>query len=232
MQLSFHFDTDPAPILPAVRDQLARLQRGRFRRGGGLDPISQLVKSSISSRTRDEVSQLAFERLRARFPSWDHLADARAAEVEATIARVTFADDMARHLVTALRRLRAEQGGLDLDFLKDMPVEWAMNRLQALPNVGDKVAAAVLNFSTLRRRVMVVDTHVWRAARRIGLAPANADPRAVRLAIMEQAPPSWTADDFFELHCLLKGLGQQLCMHDHMDCGHCPLAGFCAQRPL
>lgn len=232
MQLSFEFDTDPTPVLPVIRDQLVRALRRRLRWNGGLDPVAQLVKSSISSRTHDAVSQLAFERLQGRFESWDRLADARAAEVQAVIARVTFPEDKARHLVAALRKVRAERGSLDLDFMKDMPVEWAMNWLQTLPGVGDKVASAVLNFSTLRRRVMVVDTHVWRVARRLGIAPANAAPKDVRQAIMTQAPQGWTADDFYELHRLFKALGQQVCAHDHMDCGRCPLAGLCAQQPV
>jgi endonuclease-3 len=203
MQLSLALDPDP-PVL-AVHQKL-KLAFGSFAGGPRLAPVDQLVKSLISARTYDEVSWPAYHRLKARYRPWERLIDAPPGEIQAIIAPVTFAEIKAGWLPEALSWLRR------------------------LPGVGDKVAAAVLNFSTLGRRAMVVDTHVWRVARRIGLASRNADPEAVRYVITDAVPADWAADDFFDLHWLLKRLGQTLCQDHRTRCGGCPVAGLCAER--
>lgn len=230
MQLSLALDTDPA-LVADVRQRL-RAAFGTFLDGRRLlPPVDQLIKSMISSRTYDEISWPAYVRLKDVFRAWENLAQASPAEIETAIGQVTHAQIKAGWLPDALQRIVALRGDLSLDFLAQTPVEEAMAWLQKhLPGVGDKVAAAVLNFSTLRRPAMVVDTHVWRVARRIGLAGRNAEPQAVRHAIMEAAPPDWGADDYFDLHWLLKRLGQHLCQHNHTRCGACPVAGMCAER--
>jgi endonuclease-3 len=228
MQLSLGFDAyNP---LPAVYERLSSAF-GSFRETRRLAPLDQLIKSMISSRTYDEVSWPAFLRLKARFQPWESLLAASPAEIEAVLAPVTYAEVKAAWLPEALGKLKTLRGDLSFDFLAEPPVEIAMTWLQkSLPGVGGHVAAAVLNFSTLRRRAMVVDTHVWRVARRIGLAPATAEPDAVRGAIMAAAPGTWSDEDFFDLHWLLKRLGQTLCMDNRTRCGACPVAALCETR--
>jgi endonuclease-3 len=229
MQLSLALDAKSSPVA-AVHARLSGAF-GSFLDGPRpLPPVDQLVRSMIGSLTYDEVSWGAYHRLRDLYRPWETLAAAPAAEVERAIGQVTHAQTKAGWLPEALQRIVALRGALDLDFLADLSVPDAMAWLQQLPGVGDKVAACVLNFSSLRRPVMVVDTHVWRAARRIGLAGRNAEPAAVREAIMAAAPHQWTADDYFDLHWLLKRLGQVLCQPAHTRCGRCPAAALCQER--
>ena len=230
MQLSLFSVAESEPPLIEVHRRLL-VASGGFSHSPRLGPVDQLIKSMISSRTYDEVSWPAYRWLKDVFHPWERLAEATPTEIEAAIAQVTHAEIKAGWLPEALTRIIALKGALSLDFLATAPVEEAMVWLQRnLPGVGDKVAASVLNFSTLRRRMMVVDTHVWRVARRIGLAGRNADPEGVRRAIMDAAPLSWTADDFFDLHWLLKRLGQHLCLHSQTRCGGCPVAAVCIER--
>ncbi|HEX8231768.1 MAG TPA: endonuclease III [Caulobacteraceae bacterium] len=218
-----------------LRDRLRLAAGGGFKGGGNdfrdggsrLDPLSQLVRSSLGSRTRDEVSWPAYQRLRRAFPAWSRLAETPPEEVEALIADVTFAREKAERLGQTIAMILLRTGALRLDFLTDAPVEDAVAWLQRLPGVGYKVACAVLNFSTLHRRVMVVDTHVWRVARRLGLVSPRASAEAVSRAIMSLAPRWWTAEDYYDLHQLMKGLSQTLCRHDVTYCQHCPLAEVC-----
>ena len=228
MQLSLGFDAyNP---LPAVYERLLSAF-GSFRGGPRLAPLDQLIRSMISSRTYDEVSWPAFLRLKNRFQPWESLLTVPPAEIAAVLAPVTYAETKAAWAPEALGRLQALRGELSLDFLAEPPVEMAMGWLQRhLPGVGDKVAAEVMNFSTLRRRAMVVDTHVWRVARRIGLAPANTEPGAVAAAIMAAAPGAWSDEDVFDLHWLLKRLGQTLCLDHRTRCGACPVAALCETR--
>ena len=54
-----------------------------------LDPVSELVSSLLSHRTRNADSGRAFKALRARYPTWEDVRDAPTAEVQQTIAGVT-----------------------------------------------------------------------------------------------------------------------------------------------
>jgi endonuclease-3 len=225
MQLSLSLARSP---LESVRDALL-CEFGPQRPVARMDPISQLVKSSISGRTQDAVSWGAFLRLRAEFKAWDDLADAPVAAVARIIEDVTFPIDKARHLTTALKMVRDKVGWLSLNHLKTLTVDQARWELQALPGVGVKVAACVLNFSDLAMRALVVDSHVDRVAKRIGLVGAG-DATHSYHALMGQTPDAWTADDLFELHWLMKrGLGQMLCPHEEPKCGACPLKATCAK---
>jgi endonuclease-3 len=195
------------------------------------DPVSQLVRAIISSRTRDEVSSPAFERLRLRYTSWELLRDANHEEIETFIQPVTNADLKAKCLPRAIRMIIARTGALELDFLADWEEEMAMQWLRGLPGVGTKVAATVLNFSMLRKRALSVDTHLLRVGERLGILPAGADYDRGYDAYMRIVPDSWQADDLYELHWLLKYLGQEICAPLAPACPRCPLHDLCA-RPL
>lgn len=225
MQLGLDLDGGERPA-QALRDRL-EAAFGVPAPWARRDPVSQLVRSIVSARTQDAVSDLVLARLRERFPSWSRLADARPEEVLPVVRPATFAEDKAERLPRALRLLRARAGSLRLDALADLPVDDALAWLQDLPGVGQKTAASVLNFSTLDRRVMVVDGHVRRTARRLGLAGPEACAGQVREAVTAAAPDDWEGADFVRLHRLLKRLGQTCCGPAVPDCAACPLADGC-----
>ena len=192
-----------------------------------MDPVSQLIKAVISSRTYDEVAWAAFIRLQQAWPDWRALADAAPDEIEQIIDPAAFAEAKARQLPGLIRAILRERGELDLDFLAETPVEAAMAWLRRLNGVGVTCAAATLNFSRLNRRTVVVDAHVHRVARRLGLVSRGGDEDATYLALMEQAPADWEAEDFHELHWLLKPYGQSICTHFDPACGLCGLRDTC-----
>ena len=220
------FDFEPSPILPQIRERLLSTFGPQVAERR-LDPASQLVKAVISTRTYDAVSWAAFKRLKAAFSDWRDLAAAAPQEVEAIISDTTFPDQKARQLPILFRLIEARSGGVDLDFLADLPVDQAMAWLEDLPGVGRQIAAAVLNFSTLNKPVMVVDTHVHRVTRRLGLVGRSAEPAHSHEALMVLAPAATTPEDFYELHWLIKGLGQSVCTDSPPACGRCPLNALC-----
>lgn len=219
-------DFEPSPILPRLRDRLKQAF-GPQAAEARLDPASQLVKAMLSTRTYDAVSWAAFRRLRARFDDWSALAEAEPKAVETLIAETTFADQKARQLPILFRLIGQRTGGFSLDFLADRPVDQALAWLEDLPGVGRQIAAAVLNFSTLNKRVLVVDTHVHRVARRLGLSGRATEPAQSFEALMAMAPSAWTSAELYELHWLIKGLGQSICTDSPPACGRCPLNSLC-----
>lgn len=224
MQLTF--ELEPSPPLPRLRDSLLAMF-GPQPHEGRADPLSWLINSVLSARTLDKVSASAFMRLRGAFEDWAAIAEASPKRIEAAIAAVTFADQKARQLPTLVRVIQIRAGGLDLDFLAGLPVEDAMEWLQSLPGVGVKSAAVALNFSALRGRALVVDTHVHRVAKRLGLVGRSSEPAQAYATLMAMVPAAWTAEDLFELHWLIKGLGQKICADAAPRCGMCPLKAMC-----
>ena len=192
-----------------------------------LDPVSQLVMGLIGGRTHSDVSLACFEALRQRFASWEDVRDAPPRDIQACIARVTFAEAKAPRLKAALQRVTALRGRLELDFLADWPVEPALVWLERLPGVGRKVSAATLNFSSLRHKALVLDSHHLRVLKRLGLIRPRADAEEAYRRIVPRLPPDWTAKDFDDHHQLFKTLGQRRCHHAAPACPGCPLRALC-----
>lgn len=208
-----------------VRDQL----RFFFGRPGAilmLTPIGQLVKSSISGRTRDEVSLGAYRRLANFYREWPDMGCATAAEIESIIGDVTFPDIKARRLCGALCAIAVFRPDFDLAFLGSRSVVSALEWLEQLPGVGRKVSASTLNFSTLQMPAFVVDTHILRILRRFGFVRSNADTREAYDRTMAMLH-GWSAADLVELHILMKRLGQNICRADHAFCQRCPISRRC-----
>lgn len=217
-----------ATDLVRIRDQLrgALPKEGPFRL---LDPIAELVNALISSRTRDEVSGAAFASLTARYPSWQAMTDASVADIETLLSDVFDFKNKAANLQRTLRIVAAAHPDFNLGFLGRMSVPEALAWLEELPGVGPKVAAAVLNFSTLARPCFVVDTHVQRVLGRYGIVRSNCPTGGIRDCVMGVLP-GWSAEELAELHLLLKRLGQSRCGKLERRCAGCPLAESCSRR--
>ncbi|WP_431856882.1 endonuclease III domain-containing protein [Azospirillum sp.] len=191
------------------------------------DPLSELVSSLLSHRTRNAASSKAFKALRARWPDWNGVRDAPVAEVEATIAGVTWPEQKAPRLQEILRRITALRGGLSLDFLEDIPVEDARAWLERLPGVGPKTSAAVLCFSSLRRAALPVDSHHHRVAARTGLIPASLAVGPSHRVLADQLPAGWTAQQVYDNHEVMMLHGQRCCYHENPACQRCVLLELC-----
>jgi endonuclease-3 len=192
-------------------------------------PIGALVKSIISSRTRDPVSLAAYDRLVAAFGTPGRMLAAGREAVLGRIGDVTHAEDKAGYVVGALGRIAVERRSFDLGFLEARPLDEALAWLERLPGVGRKVAAATLNGSTLDRPVLIVDSHVLRVLQRLGFVRRHADARTASEAVTA-AMPEWQGSDFLDFHIATKRLGQTLCRFDAAACAACPLAAECRGR--
>lgn len=223
MQHSFDF---VRPDIAGLRRRLGPAMLPSQRR----QPIGQLVYSMISGRTRDPVSLAAYRSLAGHYHHTECLARADEREVAQVIAPVTFAEKKSEWLIAAMNRI-AEEGDFTLERLSTSSLAEAIAWLETLPGVGRKVAAATLNASTLARPVMIVDTHVLRVARRLGLVSARADYRAAS-EVITAAMPNWLGDDFLSLHVALKHLGRTVCRWDVPACAACPLAMECPTAQL
>ena len=188
------------------------------------DPLSMLVDIILSHRTRDEQTAAAYDNLKQKFGTWENLRDAPTQEVQDAIANVNWPEVKAPRLQAIMRRITEECGELNLDFLRDMPVDEGAAWLGRLEGVGPKTVACVLLFSC-RKPILPVDTHVHRVSIRLGfigkkVTADNAHP-------LLQALLPQDAQTIYNFHkCLLRH-GQRIFVYDHPRCDRCFLTDLC-----
>ncbi|MCF4126490.1 endonuclease III domain-containing protein [Methylobacterium sp. SyP6R] len=192
-----------------------------------LDPVSELISSLLSHRTRNAESGRAFKALRARFDDWDSLIAAPTEEVQALISGVTWPELKAPRIQAVLRAVQERAGSLDLGFLREMPVAEARAWLEAIPGIGPKTSAAVLSFSALRMPALPVDSHHHRVAQRTGLIGPKVDVGPSHAALRAQLPADWDAQKLYDNHEVLMLHGQRCCFHRNPACGQCAVLDLC-----
>jgi endonuclease III len=193
-----------------------------------LDPLSELVSSLLSHRTRNADSGRAFRALRALYPDWAALRDAPTEEVEQAIAAVTWPEQKAPRIQSVLRAITAARAGeLSLDFLATLPVREARAWLESFAGIGPKTSAAVLLFSHLRLPAMPVDSHHHRVAQRLGLLPPGLAVGPAHAYLEALLPPDWGTQEVYDHHEVLMLHGQRCCHYQAPACGRCVVLDLC-----
>ena len=192
-----------------------------------LDPLSELVSSLLSHRTKNADSGAAFRRLRSQFESWEAVMSAQTSEVESAISRCTWPEQKAPRIQSILKLIREKRGELSLDFLSELPVAQARSWLEQLPGVGPKTSAAVLAFSSLRRAALPVDSHHHRVAIRLALIPATLAVGPSHAVLEAQLPQHWDAQQVYDNHEVLMLHGQKVCYHSNPACNRCVVLDLC-----
>ncbi|SMQ75847.1 endonuclease-3 [Altererythrobacter xiamenensis] len=228
MQLDLGPD-DRTDILRRVQAALVQTF-GRIERAAAewRQPEWVLVQGVIGARTKSEVSNTATDRLLKRYGSWEGVAEAPLDDLQSELATQTYPNMAAERLKACLLALIEKRGAVDLSHLAEMETEAAMRWLEQLPGIGRKIAAGVMNASSLDRRAIVLDGHHTRILQRMGLVPAKANTDRAFTAIMPAMPPEWDAADYDEHHLLMKKLGQNYCRPKAPDCAACPVRADCA----
>ncbi len=202
----------------AIRDRLRELHGERRNQPHG-DPIGELVRTVLSQNTNDRNRDVAYDRLRERFPAWESVRDAPAGEVIEAIRPGGLAQQKGPRIQEILRRIGKD--GPDLDWLEDADREEAITFLTDLPGVGRKTAACVLIFA-LGKPEIPVDVHVYRVGGRLGLFRPNASFEEAHDEMLAITDP----EDAYELHMNLIAHGRTVC-RPRPRCEVCALRRMC-----
>ena len=205
----------------ALRDRL-RLVYGRPAAPPHRRPLDELILTVLSQSTNDRNRDVAFLRLRARFPSWSAVRDAPLDEVEAAIRPGGISKVKSARIQAILRALDGVGATVSLDHLAGMDVAAARAELCALPGVGRKTAACVLLFSFGMPDVPV-DTHVARVGTRLGLFRPGAPFAELHDDMLALAPRG----EELELHLNLLRHGRRTCYAQRPNCPQCALRRMC-----
>ena len=211
----------PARRVRAIRERLREVY-GIPRMAPHHEPLDELILTVLSQSTNDRNRDVAYERLRAHFPSWEAVRDAPVDEVEEAIRPGGISRIKSRRIQAILEAL---DGDLALDWLADAPIDEARDFLIALPGVGRKTAACVLLFSYGRRDVPV-DTHVGRVGTRLALLRPGASSDEQHDAMLALTPPGAE----LEFHVNLLRHGRRTCLARTPRCDACALRRMCPSR--
>ena len=206
--------------LRAIRDRL-RTEYGRPVLRPHRRPVDELVLTVLSQNTNDRNRDVAFARLRGRFPAWTEVRDAPVVEIEDAIRPGGLASTKAKRIKEMLVAL----GDDDLSWLETAPLEEAREYLCALPGVGRKTAACVLLFSYALPDVPV-DPHVYRVGVRLGLFRPRASFDEAHDELLRLCGDDI---DAYEVHTLLLRHGRRLCTARAPRCRECPLLRMCPE---
>ena len=177
------------------------------------DPYQLLVATILSAQCTDARVNTVTPALFARFPDARSLAAVAPDELEALIRPTGFFRNKAKSLLGMARAVVERHGG-------EVPA--AMDGLTRLPGVGRKTANVVLGTAFGIASGVVVDTHVARLARRLGLTTEE-DPDKIERDLTKLVPPeAWVALG----HRLILH-GRRVCHARKPACDGCPLARLC-----
>jgi len=177
------------------------------------DPWQLLVATILSAQCTDERVNKVTPILFDRFPMPRAMADADRAEIEAIIHSTGFYRNKARFIHEAAQRIAYDYDG-------DIPPD--MQHLLELPGVARKTANVVLGVGFNIADGIVVDTHVKRIAKRLGLTQ-HSDPKKVERDLMALVP----REDWIGFSHLMIFHGRRICKARKPDCAHCILNDLC-----
>jgi len=227
-------DPDATTRAAAVVDRLGDLYWTKTY--GGRDAFECLVRTILSQNTSDKASQPAHDALVERYGGEnvdlaESLADADHAALAETIQPAGLYNQKSETLIRLANRVLEEHGSAAAydEFVRSGDPDECREALLDMNGVGPKTADCVLLFAGGQHGVFPVDTHVHRIARRMGLAPADADHEGVREALEAAVP----AEKCGFGHTAMIQFGREYCDARRPAClddpEACPLADRCEQ---
>jgi endonuclease III len=176
-------------------------------------PFELLVATILSAQCTDVRVNMVTPALFRRWPTAREMAGAPIKELEKAIQSTGFFRNKAKNIKAASRDIVEKHGG-------EVPRD--MDQMIALAGVGRKTANVVLGTAFGMATGVVVDTHVTRLSRRLGLTE-HSDPTKIERELMALLPKSeWI--DF--AHRMIHH-GRQICVARKPKCPICSMKTFC-----
>lgn len=212
------FEPIPESALQKVLAELERLYPDadcELRHENALQLLIATILSAQSTDVRvNQVTETLFERYR----SAEEFAAAEPAVFEQEIRSTGFFRQKTKSVLGAARKITEDFGG---------EVPDTMEELITLPGVARKTANVVLGTWFRKPVGVVVDTHIGRLARRLGISPEN-DAVKVERDLMNRLPQDkW----IFMGHAIIWH-GRRVCAARRPDCASCTLADWCPRNGL
>jgi endonuclease III len=177
------------------------------------NPYQLLVATILSAQCTDARVNMVTPELFRRFPDPASLAAAVPGELEALIRSTGFFRAKSRSLLAMAGQVVGRHDG---------EIPRTLDELTALAGVGRKTANVVLGTAFGIATGVVVDTHVKRLAKRLGLT-SKTSPEQIERELMAIVPrPQWV-----DLSHRLIHHGRRVCLARRPRCEDCSLSSIC-----
>jgi len=177
------------------------------------NPLQLLVATILSAQCTDRRVNLVTPALFRRYRTAAEFAAAKPAELEGMIRSTGFFRNKARSIKKCCESLVGKHQG---------KVPQTLDELVQLDGIGRKTANVVLGVAYHMAEGIVVDTHVSRLSRRMGLT-RQTTPEKIEQVLMTIVPRA----DWIDFSHLLIWHGRNRCTARKPDCIQCEVADVC-----
>ena len=178
-------------------------------------PFELLISVILSAQTTDIAVNKVTKKLFGIANTPQSLSNLKVNKIEKLINSIGLYKNKAKNIqATSIKLLK--------EFDSTVPAN--RKDLESLPGVGRKTANVILN-TLFNEPVIAVDTHLFRLANRINLAPAKT-PLAVEKRLTKLIPNEFLGD----AHHLLILHGRYVCKSVVPQCGGCVIENLCEYK--
>jgi endonuclease III len=174
------------------------------------------VATILSAQSTDVRVNMVTPALFKRFPTPAAMSKATLPELEKLIHSTGFFRNKAKSILGAAKKIMADFGG---------KVPETLAELITIPGAARKTANVVLGVSFGKAEGVVVDTHVFRIARRLELAKGDT-PQKVEQELMKVLP----RDHWIRFSHQVIQHGRTICVARKPKCRECTLETLCRSK--
>lgn len=175
-------------------------------------PWQLLIAVIMSAQCTDARVNIVTAELFRKYDTLEKFASADLKELEQDIHSTGFYHNKAKNIIACCKTLVEQYGG---------EVPSSIEELTSLAGVGRKTAN-VIRGNIYKEPSIVVDTHVKRISRKLGLAKSE-DPEKIEYELMKVLPKDhWI---LWNIHIIT--LGRTICVARKLKCGECFLREYC-----
>ena len=171
-----------------------------------------LIATMLSAQCTDARVNIVTKELFVKYPTLEAFADCDVKELEKDIYSTGFYKNKAKNIKACAEKLIAEYGG-------EVPSD--LDELIKLDGVGRKTAN-VIRGNIYHEPSIVVDTHVKRISKKLGLSKSD-DPVVVEQELMKVLP----REQWILYNIQIITHGRTSCTARNPKCGECPLNSVC-----
>ncbi|MEF9946210.1 MAG: endonuclease III [Lachnospiraceae bacterium] len=180
-------------------------------------PWQLLIATMLSAQCTDARVNIVTEKLFQKYKTIDSFADADLRELEQDIKSTGFYHNKAKNIIACMQGVRER-------FHYEIPRD--VEELTSLAGVGRKTAN-VIRGNIYNDPSVVVDTHVKRISKRLGLTK-NEDPEKVEQDLMKELPK----DHWILYNIQIIAFGRSICTARSPKCEECFLQKKCKEYKM
>jgi endonuclease-3 len=178
-------------------------------------PFELLVAVVLAAQATDKSVNVATRNLYPIANTPQAIFDLGEEKLTEYIRHIGLYRNKAKNVIALCRRLLDEYEG-------EVPQD--LEKLKALPGVGQKTASVVMNVA-FQAPLVAVDTHVFRVANRTGYAKGTTPEE-----VQEKMERYTAAEYLLNAHHYFILLGRYTCKAKKPECWRCPIAGLCEYK--